>query len=440
MAAGASRGMLSIRTAELRIAMGVCIAVACVACSPAAPRPTTNVLRIGVDLPLSGAERRAATPALDGIRFFVQTHPTLDGYPVELVTSDDAADPARGVSNVNRFIGDPSVLAMIGPLDAAAARREIPIANIAGLAVVSPATGNPCLTRDVYVPAQLNPARSPITCKQAGLPAASELRPTGVNNFFRLSVTDDLQGAAAADFAFHRLNLLRVAVIADHESYGEGLAVAFSARLQRLGGTVVDHLDVAGPDVSAFLARARADGAQAVYYGGASAYGCAIRAAMSSVFDVGEAAPFLAADGVAHDPLCVRAAGANGAGIFATVPFPDAASLPGAAGTIRAFRASFGRPFTYGPYTMVAYDAAAVIYAAIDRAMRARAGGPPERAAVLAQVAQTSGLAGVTGNLGFDPNGDTTNRVITVFEAPAGDERAPWRLAGTLDYGAALPY
>jgi branched-chain amino acid transport system substrate-binding protein len=433
--------MLSIRSAELKGAVGACLALACAACSAAtSAQPSGPVVRIGVDLPLSGPEARAATPALDGIRFFVKTHSTLDGYPVELVTTDDAANPARGASNVNRFLIDASVVAMIGPFDAAVARKEIPIANAAGLAMVSPATGNPCLTREAYLPAQLNPTRATITCKQAGVPAASELRPSGANNFFRLSVTDDLQGAAAADFAFQHLHLLRLAVISDHESYGQGLASAFAARLARLGGSVVDRLDVAGTDVAAFLTRAKADGAQALYYGGATEAGCVIRAQMSSIFDLGEAAPFLSGDGVAQDPLCVRAARTNSAGIFATVPFPDATSLPGAAGTIQAFRASFGSTAAYGPYTMIAYDAADIVFAAIDRAIRARSGELPDRAGVLAQVAQTSGLAGVTGDLGFDPNGDTTNRVVSVFEAPAAGEGAPWRLAGTVDYGARLPY
>lgn len=437
--------MLSIRSTGFKSVFCAAAFVLAAGCTPGIGSssqngPASPVLRIGVDLPLSGSEVRAATPALDGIRFFVRTHPTLDGFSVQLVTADDGADPAKGVSNVDRFVSDQSVLAMLGPFDAAVARKEIPVANAAGLAMVSPATGNPCLTRDVYLPALLNPSRTPVTCKQAGVPSASELRPSGTNNFFRLTVTDDLQGAAAADFAFTTLRLVRVAVISDRETYGQGLASAFSARFTRLGGNIVARLDVAGTDVGSFLTRARSDGAQAVYYGGATDAGCVIRAQMSSVFDRGEATPFLGGDGVAQDPMCVRAAGANSAGVYATVPFPDASSLPAAATTINAFRAAFGSTSAYGPYTLLAYDAAAVVYAALDRAIQAGSGAMPGRADVLAQVAQTSGLAGVTGTLGFDKNGDTTNRVITVFEAPASGERAAWKAAGQVDYGARLPY
>src|SRR5438067_1025092 len=291
-------------------AAGACAVVALSAgCAPTSqPAPAGKTLRIGVDLPLSGGESRAATPALNGIRYFVQTHPTLEGFTIQLETTDDAADPKRGVSNVNRFLTEAGVVAMIGPFDGPVARKEIPVANSAGLAMVSPATSNPCLTRDVYVPAPLNPARTAITCKEAGLPPASDLRPTHAVNFFRLTTTDDLQGAAAAEAA------------------------------------------------------------------------------------------------------------------------------------IAGFRTSFGSTSAYGPYTMVAYDATAVLYAALDRAILAAGGGPPSRDQVIAELARTSGLQGVTGRLGFDANGDTTNRVVSIFEAPAAGARAPWKLAGTVDYSARLPY
>jgi hypothetical protein len=59
---------------------------------------------------------------------------------------------------------------------------------------------------------------------------------------------------------------------------------------------------------------------------------------------------------------------------------------------------------------------------------------------VTSELAQTSGLAEATGMLGFDALGDTTNRVVTIFEATGGDPRAPWKPVGTEDYSARLPY
>jgi branched-chain amino acid transport system substrate-binding protein len=421
------------------------LGAACVVGTPT--QPPAKTLRIGVDLPLTGGEARAAAPALYGIRFFVKSHPMLDGFNVALRTADDAAggqpDPSLGAANVRAFLTDPILVAMLGPYDAAVARAEIPIANAASLAMISPATSNPCLTRDVFTPARLNPARTQIMCKDAGLTGATQLRPAKGNNFFRLTTTDDLQGAAAADFAIAKLHALRAAVISDHETYGQGLVYSFSSRFTNRGGTIVGRLDIdpKNRDAAGFLKNAKDAGAQVVYYGGATAGGgCAIRAEMRNTFAGGEATPFLGGDGIAQDPACIYLAGENSPGIYATVPIVDADSQPGASRTIHDFRASYGSSSDYGPYTIVAYDATAILYAAIDQAIRAAGGGVPDRAAVTAAVAATAGLAGATGPLGFDKAGDTTNRVVSIFEATRADPRAPWKLVGSVDYSAKLPY
>ena len=411
------------------------------------PAPVAPVLRIGIDLPLTGGEASAAVPALNGVRFFVQTHPMLDGFHVALSTADDAGggrpNPGLGASNVRAFIADSSVVAMIGPFDSRVARNEIPIANAASLAMISPATSNPCLTRNVFVPAMLNPARTDIDCKSAGLPSAAELRPAHTNNFFRLTTTDELQGAAAADYVFSKLHLLRAAAISDHEVYGQGLVDAFVARLTTLGGTVVGRLELepGKPDASSFLSRMKEEGVQVVYYGGGTpGGGCAVRAQMTAAFPAAESTPFIGGDGIAQDPACVSAAGDNSPGMYATVPVVDASTRPGAAPTIRHFKSVFGSTTDYGPYTIVAYDATAILYAALDTAIRHAGGRLPERAGVISALAKISGLAGATGNLGFDASGDTTNRVVSIFEATGSDPRIPWKLVDTVDYSAHLPY
>jgi branched-chain amino acid transport system substrate-binding protein len=439
-------GMLSAVRRGFAISAVFCLVLttACTLTGQAAP--PAKPLHIGVDLPLTGAERRAALPALNGIKFFVQQHPKLDGFDVSVTASDDAIggrpSANQGVANLEAFLKDPNLVAMIGPFNAGVARKEIPVANAAGLAMITPATTSPCLTKDVFLPAGLNPAQSQISCKDAGLPSAAELRPTHVNNFFRLTTIDPLQGPAAADYAFKTLHILRVATISDHETYGQGLVTAFTGRFQKLGGTVIGHLDQdlkSTPDATTFLQAMKVARAQAVYFGGFEK-GCAIRAQMKSVFDPGAATPFMGGDGIALDPACIKDANANTDGILATVPIVNADSQAGARATIKAFTAAYGSTADYGPYTMVAYDATAVLYAAIDRAIMAAGGQLPPRTGVTQEVAATSGLSGVTGILGFDAAGDTTNRVISIFGPASPDPRMPWKFVDAVDYSAALPY
>jgi ABC-type branched-subunit amino acid transport system substrate-binding protein len=185
----------------------------------------------------------------------------------------------------------------------------------------------------------------------------------------------------------------------------------------------------------------KSDGVQAIYFGGIAANkGCMVRSQMAGIFDPGEATPFLGGDGIAEDPACVQDAGANAIGMYATVPIVDASSAGTAGTVVAAFRAAFPNAADFGAYTLLAYDGAALVYDALDRAIKAAGGQAPPRGNVISQLSATHGFRGATGVLGFDSAGDSTLRVLSVFEAPAGPARDPWRLAGAVDYTAALPY
>lgn len=410
--------------------------------------PSAKTITIGVDLPLTGAEGQAGMSTLNGVRFFVQSHPTLDGFGIAIDARDDPTgaprDTARGVQNVEALIAEPAVLAMIGPFDANIARAQIPLANRAHLALVSPGTSSRCLTKEPFLPSALNPARTVITCAGAGLPSPAELRPTGVNNFFRLSTTDELQGPAAADYATRQLHLLRMAVLTDGEAYGQALGNAFTARFIRFGGTVVAHadLDPSKPiDATAFLQAVKNDRAQGVYYGGTSSnHACALGSQMADVFGAASPAPLLGSDGIALDPACVSDAGATATAIYATVPAIDAEQLDTARPVIAAFRARFGRPQDFGPETMAAYDATGLVYDALDRAIKAAAGNIPARDSVVAELAATTAFTGATGIIGFDRAGDTTLRQLSIYRPAGTDPDADWTWVATIDYSAALPY
>jgi branched-chain amino acid transport system substrate-binding protein len=410
--------------------------------------PPVRTITIGVDLPLTGVEGPAGTATLNGVRFFVQRHPVLDGFTISIDARDDPGGAsqatARGLKNLESLIAQPRVLAIIGPFDSSVARAQIPVANRAHLALVSPGTSSRCLTKEPFLPALLNPARTAITCKAAGLPSPAELRPTGVNNFFRLSTTDDLQGPAAADYATKQLHLQRVAVLTDGEAYGQGLADSFTARFIHLGGTVVAHMDLdpSKPiDATAFLQAAKNDRAQGVYYGGTSSnHACVLRSQMTSVFGPDAASPLLGGDGIALDPTCVGDAGASATGIYATVPAADPEHVDSASPVIAAFRTQYGRPEDFGPGTIPAYDATGVVYQALDQAIRASAGNMPARDSVVAVLAATSAYSGSTGVFGFDPAGDTTLRLVSIFKPASPDPDAGWTWLTTIDYSSALPY
>jgi len=308
--------------------------------------------------------------------------------------------------------------------------------------MISPSASDQCLTKPAFVPAGLSPTHQAVGCNEVSLPLPADLRPTKVNNFFRLATTNDLQGAAAADYGYKSLHLLRVAVLSDHEAYGQALASGFRTRFNKLGGLVVlyqDFVPAASLDLTSFFNKAKKDGAQAVYFGGVTANrGCSLRTQMAAVF--GAAAPYLGGDGIAEDPACVRDAGSSATGIYGTVPAIDPEQSPDARAAIAAFKAAYPHPADYGPYTILAYDATAVLYDAIDKAIKGAGGKLPARADVVTNLAAATAFAGVTGTFGFDAAGDTTHRIVSIYESQSSDPAAAWPWVGAVDFSAKLPY
>jgi ABC-type branched-subunit amino acid transport system substrate-binding protein len=115
------------------------------------------------------------------------------------------------------------------------------------------------------------------------------------------------------------------------------------------------------------------------------------------------------------------------------VPVADADQVTASQPVIAAFKAQYKNTWDYGAYTIQAYDATAVLYAALDRAITDAGGKLPAREAVTASV-------GADKTIGFDPAGDTLHRVVSIFEATGSDPATPWRYAGVVDYSTKLPY
>jgi branched-chain amino acid transport system substrate-binding protein len=378
-----------------------------------------GVIKIGVDLPESGAETSNGIPTLNGVKFAISQLKSVDGFTLQVFNLDDAVngvhDPQKGAQNVQQFVDDAKVLGMIGPFNSSVARAEIPISNRAHLVQISPANTNQCLTKNIYIPQSLSGVPD-VDCKAAGLPAPADLRPSSPNNYFRVATTDDNQGPANSDYAYKTLKITKVGVASDAEAYGKGIADTFSTRFTKDGGTVVKRQDFPNAshvsDFKSFLRSALAAGAQGIYFGGTdSNNACVVRNQMKGIFP--DAAPFLGGDGIVTGQ-CLKDAADKAVGMYGTVATVAAEKVSGAQSTISAFKQAYPNSSDYGAYTMPAYDCAKILVAAIDKAIKANNGNMPSRSQVLTQMANVD-YTGVLGHTSFDQNGDTTNKVITIY-------------------------
>lgn len=359
-----------------------------------------GVIKIGLDLPLSGIDGASAIPARNAVVLAIDEanrRGLPGGFKLELADLDDAVqgkhDPAQGAQNMRAFVADPSVVAVVGPQNSNVAEAEIPVGNAAGLAQISMAATSVGLTH---------------------LPQALKYRPAVPDRpaFFRVCASDDLQGAAIARFA-RQLNVRRAFVIDDNESYGRGLADVFATEFPAAGGTVLgrEHLTPFALDFQALLTKVRATRPEAVFFGGiVSTGGAVLRRQMG---DVGlGSVPYFGGDGLAS-PEYAALAGSSANGTYFTLVAPDVFHLTAAKRFLAAYRARFKAD--PGNYSAGAYAATAVAIAAVRRGLGSRGERVPSRDEILRAVATTSALATPIGPVTFDARGDLRDPVIGLY-------------------------
>ncbi len=379
------------------------------------PAHSIGVIKLGVDLPLSGDDAPDGLPAKNAIDLAIKQAGRVCGparhpdacFDLQAVTDDDVSqgihDPAKGAKNVQLLANDARVLAMVGPLHDSVAKSELPVANAAGLTVVSPGTTNECLSQE------------PLDGHCQGLSA--RLRPSGPNNFFRVLTTQLVEGAAGADLAFRVLGKKRAFVINDQTTFGLGIATTFAARFVRDGGTIVDPSDLGAFDPNqpaAFgsrVQRALELGADVIYFAatGVSAAASLRREMAARMPQV----PLIGSDRLASSQFA-KAAGAAARGSFYTVVGPYPAVLRGAQAFVRDYKTAYGHDV--GAFGLPAYDATRLLIAAIGRAIDDAGGAMPTRAQVLNEVSATRDYRGAMGAMSFDARGDTNLKLLTAYQ------------------------
>ena len=392
----------------------------------------STTIKIATDLPVSGKDESSGKPAENGAHLAVDDankKQLIPGYTLVFVPKDDVGpaglhDPAVGAQNVRALVGDALVAGIVGPFNSSVAKAEMPITNQGPLAQISPANTNPCLTKEGAA---------------AGCTGANDLvptlRPTGKVNYFRIATTDDHQGPANADYLYKTLSLKKVYVIDDAETYGIGIADAFSKEWQTLGGTVLGRSSEPATTTSyvSLLTQIATKNPDAIYFGGLdSTGGILIRQQMQQVPAL-KNLPFAGGDGIVTSTFSKTIGLTGGGPIYGTVATIDEAQVPSAQAFLNEYNMVYGAA-NLGAYSAASYDCANILIQAIKTALANGAHTPKDssdaagakafRAAVIAAI-QGISFSGVLGNQAFDQNGDTTNRIITIYKVGANPPGKP---------------
>lgn len=403
------------------LALGLAISACTV--GPIGTPHTIGIVKLAADLPLSGDDAPDGIPVKNAIALAIKQAGQVCGaashtdacVTLQTVFDDDVSkgihDPAKGATNVQALIADSHVVAMVGPLYDSVAKGELPVANAAGLAIVSPANTDECLTQE------------PKDGRCHGL--AARLRPHGPNNYFRVVTTQVVEGAAAAELARRTLAARRGFVLSDQTPLGAAQATEFVDRFRTDGGTIVNPQDLGAfdpvhpPSFSDQVTRARTLHADVVYFAGSDPVAAAaLRREMSALVPQ---LPLVANDRLGDDQFA-KSAGAAVSGSYYTVVGVDPTHVNGATAFVRDYRNAYAvDPTGLG---LQAFDATNLLIRAVARAIDDAGGNVPTRQQVLAEVAGTHDFVGLMGQLGFDAHGDSTLKVLTAYQWMAPTEPA----------------
>jgi branched-chain amino acid transport system substrate-binding protein len=356
-----------------------------------------GTLIVGMIAPLSGGlsalglgMRNSAQLAVDQANEAC----TVPGYALRFQPEDDQATPQVAGQAATLLASDPNVVGVVGTLNSSTSQTVQPILNGRDIVQISPANTNPALTLGEAF-------------------ATAPQRP--YDNYFRVATTDLIQGPFAANYLVQTAGRQRIAVIDDGKTYGAGLADQFAQQATRLGAQVVarERVGERDTDFSGVITTIRAQNPDAVYYGGEYPVAGPLSAQLAAA---GLNIPLMGGDGIV-DPQFVALGGREGD--LATNVGAPPQLLPSATQFIADYQAA-GFAEGYSAYGALTYDATRVIIGAVASTLASGEYSEDRRADIVAAV-QATNLEGASGPIAFDEYGDTTNKVLTVFNVQGSD-------------------
>ncbi|MGB9867010.1 MAG: branched-chain amino acid ABC transporter substrate-binding protein [Bacillota bacterium] len=354
-------------------------------CSSTVQRP----VKIGAAGPFSGELSKIGLDSLNAIKMAVEEFNQgggLDGRLVEVVVGDDGGDPAQGKVVADKFVADPEVLGVIGPMNSSVIAATLPVYEKASLVVIS----------------------------QSG--TRSDLTEKGFKVMHRVCPRDDAQGKAAAAFIFNQIKPSRLYLLDDKTSYGQGLADEVESTLRSYGLKDIrrDQIGMQDKDFSALVTRVKAFNPDMVYMAFSNPAQAAAFAKQLAA--VGLKPALMGGDGCRERDQLIGGGGEAVQGMYVTAIGRNLKEVPEAREFVQKFEAKFGAMSIFSGQS---YEATKILLNAIKEAAKA---GQLNREGVLKAVHSTKDYRGILGfPVSFDSKGDLVGGEIFVLKVSGND-------------------
>jgi branched-chain amino acid transport system substrate-binding protein len=334
--------------------------------------------------PLTGDAANLGINIRNGAKTAIDAYNKKGGkVKVTLKEFDTKGDPAQATTVKDSYIGDKSIIGIIGPAFSGETKAVIPALDEAGLVMISASATNTALP---------------------------DVKP-GTKVFHRVIADDAFQGKGIGTYIVDTLAGKTIVVVDDNSEYGKGLADDTTKAVEAKGKTVAKRLsiDPKSQDFSAAVNDAKAASPDVVMYAG---YYQEAGRLKKQLTDGGVTATFISGDG-SLDPGFITAAGTSGEGALLSCPCNLAVEAsPGALGQFfKDYKAANNSdPGTYSPE---AFDVANIYLKGIDA-------GNTDRAKMVTFVNSLGSYVGVSKTIEFETNGNIKTPSLFVFAVKSG--------------------
>lgn len=285
----------------------------------------------------------------------------LLGKKINLITEDDQSKQGEAGIVAKKLISRSKVSALLGEVASGRSLEMAPIAQSAGVPMISPASTNPKVT-------------------EAG------------DHVFRVCFIDPFQGTVMAKFALSK-GWKKVAILTDSkQDYSVGLTEFFKKHYAANGGTITSEQSYASgdKDFKAQLTAIKGGAPDAIF---ASGYYNEVALIAVQARELGITVPLLGGDGW-DSPSLIEVGGKAMEGCFFSNHFSNEDQSPAIQDFVKKYEAKHGAK----PDAMAAlgYDSAKILFDAIKRA------GSVEGKALRDAIAATKDYPGITGKITLD--------------------------------------
>lgn len=361
------RGILGL------LVVSLIVALAGIGCGQ---KEDPNVIKIGIFEPITGANAAGGQLEVEGIKLANKLYPEVLGKKVVLVIADNKSDKVEAATAAARLVEKDKVTAIIGSWGSSLSMAAGDIVKKRQVPAVGASCTNPLVTQ-------------------------------GNGYYFRVCFIDPFQGTVMSNYAFHKLNAKKAAIVQEvSNDYAVGLANFFTENFKKLTNdpqciVAVANYNTGDQDFSAQLTNIKAKNPDVIFAPGNFTESALV---ISQARKLGITCPIIGGDTwETQEFLDIGKEAVEGA-VFSTFFATEKPITNESKKFLDEYRKAYGKE--PAAVTALGYDAYILILDAIKRA------NSTDRVKIKEAIAKTVGFEGAAGIITLDKDGNAVKNAV----------------------------